>query len=181
MPLVVEREIAVARRSVRRQIEQEQPADAGREHQTGITQNGGGVLRSGRERLAQPRRGEEQRDRRPQQPEHEVGGHRQRVRRFATQRMSRCEWPWHPPEPCCSGPCRKRERDAERRRPAAAAQIEQQQPRERPRRPLPARRSKQSPHRLVLGDLHGCRARVGHQRRRGGERIGRLEPVAAIA
>ena len=71
--------------------------------------------------------------------------------------MSRCEWPWHAPDPRRSGPCRERECYAEGRPVPPAAQIEQQQPCQRPRAPLPARRSKQCPHRLVLGpsDLAG--------------------------
>ena len=173
MPLVIEREIAIAGRSVRRQVEQQQPADAGREDQTGIAEARGDVLGSGRERPAQPRRAEEHDDRRgAEQPEHESGGHRQRVGRFATEheRVSRRERPRHAADPRRDRPdararARRRRVAVSRRRlslsrssPASIHAAHCQ----------PAVRSSVA-HRLVLGRPARRGACVGHQRRRGGE------------
>ena len=59
--------------------------------------------------------------------------------------------------------------------------MEQDKPRERPPRPLPARRSQQRLHRLVLGDAYGRGACVGHHCGRRGERIGQVDTGAGTA
>ena len=177
---MIEGEIAIAEVAVGRQVEEQQPAETGGERETWIADARGDRLRPRRQPPVQPDGGDQREPRSAEKTEHERRRHaEQRVRwpcRF--EHSIHPERPRHPGDPCGQCPDGKRQSNAGQSDIASPAQLEQAKTREHPSAPLPARGVQQIAHRCVLGGVHLCLARIGHQRRRARQHLGQAQPLA---
>ena len=186
MPLVVERQVAVGRVAVGRQVEQQQPAQAGCQDQAGIADT-----RTRRRSECRGCRGCMEAPAADRHQQHDGGAAEQpkdKARRSAVERRverrvepSRlelamgCQRPRHAGQPGGARPQCQRGRDAQRRRTRTPApQQESETDTHRPR-PLPAGALHQVTHRLVLAFVGGRLVRVAHQGRAGRQRLARVD------
>ena len=146
MALVIEREIAVAGVAVGRQVEQQQPADAGQRARgrdsRRATPSSAGPAGS---RLRSQPDSDEHDDGAREQPQHERRRHREPPRAVAPglERAIGGERPRNAAEPRGDRPDGERQRDAERRRHGSAGEVHQAEAGQHPAGPLPARRVQQ--------------------------------------
>ena len=153
MAVVIQRQIAVARIAVCRQVQQKQPADSGGDDEPRVAQSRRKRLRHRDLRLAQPRGECEKHARGHEERDHETGRHRvpARVEASCFERSIVCERPRHATRPRGGSPDGERERNTDGGRQPRAAQLHQDKAREHPRTPLPARGGEQVAHGRVLG------------------------------
>ena len=177
MALVVQREIAVDRMRMRGQVEQQQPADAGRRGHAGQADARTERLRGARCRIGAPGQADQQQQdaRRGECDDEGVGGAvPRRIEPRRPEVARRGERRRHARGPRRGGPGEQRKTRTDSRRDAASSQSQQHERQRHRARPLPAGRRKQRAHRLVLACIdrrlvrprqHRCRARKrGHER-----------------
>jgi hypothetical protein len=114
MPLVIKRKIAIAEIAVRRQVEEHQPPESGRHHESGISDPRRNRLRARRQPAPQPRGGDERNDCRGHETEDVRCGPIEEAARSARglEPPIRAERPRHASDPRGERPREKRERDA---------------------------------------------------------------------
>ncbi len=180
MPLVIEREIAIAEMPVGRQIEEQQPADAGHQHETRVAQSRRHRLGSGLKSLSEPARQQEHEDGGAEQPQDERRRRRGPAGAFAAghERAFDRQRPRHAAEPRGDRPGGERQGDANRGRERSAGKLNQPEAGQHPAGPLPAGGMQQAAHRVVLGCGARRLTRLGHQRRCLRERLGQAERAA---
>ena len=176
MALVIESEVAIAGMAVERQVEQHQPADAGREHEPGVAdarahrlprrRHVPGIARRCDDRQDDAGRGEDDDERRRRAGPGELGARRSEAVRSG-------ERPRHPRQPSGHRPDDERDAGAEPGPAAVAAPEHEPEADRHRRRPLRSGAGQQLAHRVVLALVDVYLARVGHQRGAAGERFDR--------
>ena len=112
------------------------------------------------------------------EPEHERRRHREppRIDPPGHERAFGSERPRNAADPRRERPRGERQRNAERRRDRSARKLNQAESGQHPARPLPARRTQEAAHRVVLRRGRGRLPGIGHQHGCLGKRVGQPDP-----
>ena len=186
MTLVVEREVAVAGMAGEREVEQDQRAEAGREHEARVADARAHRLRDRRRPCARRSACEsEDRQRRRRAGEAEDEGARRAVPggvgAAEGKLMAAAKRPGHARQPGGTGPGGERRGAGEHGRGRAPAPEQEGVAERHRRRPLPSGRGDEGAHRFVLARVGERLARIGHQRRGRGERLARASTCRRCA